>query len=146
MYPNARATKLYQQHSLHNLPTGEQLARLYELSASHLERAAQCAQDHEYEARFQATDEALKISIALLEALDRDEHAKPITDVMDAVAAKVEALCMEGSIHNEADKFTQCAKMMRGMAQNWRVFQQRALEQGIKPEPASPEDSLKTEG
>lgn len=120
MQYNPYAAKAYQQINVQSLSPGEQVARLLETAAKHIARARAHAEAREFEQRFYATEDAMKIINGLQGCLNADPQASSIRATLENYYAGVILLISRINIRNDVGTCDAAITSLKTMAETWR--------------------------
>lgn len=120
MQYNPYAAKAYQQINVQSLSPGEQVARLLETAAKHIARARVHAEAKEFEQRFYATEDAMKIISGLQGCLSSDPQASSMRATLENYYAGVILLISRINIRNDLAACDAAITSLRTMAGTWR--------------------------
>lgn len=120
MQYNPYAAKAYQQINVQSLSPGEQVARLLETAARHIARARAHAEAREFEQRFNATEDAMKIITGLQGCLSADPQASAMRTTLENYYAGVILLISRINIRNDPAACDAAIASLKTMADTWR--------------------------
>jgi flagellar biosynthetic protein FliS len=120
MHYNPYAAKAYQQINVQSLSPGEQVARLLETAARHVARARAHAEAKEFEQRFYATEDAMKIITGLQSCLSADPQASAMRATLEQYYSGVILLISRINIRNDTGACDAAVASLKTMADTWR--------------------------
>jgi flagellar biosynthetic protein FliS len=120
MHSTPYAARAYQQVNLQSLSPGEQVARLLETAAKHIARARAHAEAKEFEQRFYATEEAMKIINGLQGCLSTDPQVSGIRDTLENYYTSVMLMVSRINIRNDLAACDSAVASLKTMASTWR--------------------------
>ena len=120
MQYNPYAAKAYQQINVQNLSPGEQVARLLETAAKHIARARAHAEAKEFEQRFNATEDAMKIITGLQGCLSADPQASAMRTTLENYYSGVVLILTRINVRNDPAACDAAIDSLRTMADTWR--------------------------
>jgi flagellar biosynthetic protein FliS len=126
-HSNPYAAKTYQQINVQSLSPGEQVARLLETAARHIARARAHAEAKEFEQRFYATEDAMKIVTGLQGCLSADPQASAMRTTLENYYAGVILLISRINVRNDLSACDAAMESLRTMAGTWREAEKIAL-------------------
>lgn len=120
MQKNPYAAKAYQQTNVTALSPGEQVARLLETAAKHIARAKGHAAAKEFENRYHATEDAMKIITGLQGCLSHEPAAAAMRRTLENYYAGMILLITRINMRNDLDACDAAMESLRTMANTWR--------------------------
>lgn len=137
MYHNSYAQKAYQTVNLQAISAGEQVARLLETAAKHILRAKQHAEQNEYEARYNATEDCLRIITGLQGCLSQSVEAAKITETLENYYNGIMILVTKINVKNDQNVCDEVFASLKAMATTWREIEKRSTAQALENAPSS---------
>lgn len=120
------AQKAYQTNNVQSMTPGEQVARLLETAAKHLLRAKGFIEEGNPAARFEATEDALKIIQGLQSCLNITAETEEVAGTLERYYIHITLQVSHINVHNDAEKCTEVSDSLRTMANTWREIEKRA--------------------
>ncbi len=126
MQHNPYAQRAYKTTTMQTISAGEQVARLLETAAKHIMKAREHAEKKEFEARYLATEDAMKIITGLQSCLCETVDTQSVVETLHNYYNGIGILTTKINVKNDLGACDEVIASLRTMATTWREIEKRS--------------------